>query len=113
MQLLKSYKEELKGGGIRHSFQPHTLKLYPATLRCASVISEPGKERASFRVAVLIFLTVLLISNIGDIPNISYSKTNKDMPFVRRGRVQRESGREGRALSGLFFSLSVSCPLPF
>jgi len=30
---------------MKHSFQPHTLKLYPATVRCASVIPKPGKER--------------------------------------------------------------------
>jgi len=65
----------------------------------------------SIRVAALIFVTVLLISNIGDIPNISHSKANKDVPFERQGRVERESGREDMPFLASF-SLSL-CPAPF
>lgn len=67
----------------------------------------------SIRVAALIFMTVLLISNIGDIPNISHSKANKDVPFVRRGRVERErAGGRTCPFWPLFLSLCVLPPSP-
>lgn len=62
-------------------------------------------------VAAFIFPTVLLISKIEDIQNVSHSITNKDLPFVRQGRVSRK-WEGGRALSGLSFSLPVSYPRP-
>lgn len=114
MQLLKSHKEELKGGGMEHSFQPHTLELHPAAVRGASVISEPGKERA---VCVYPCCAAHICDSAAHFEHRRHPKhlsfKNKQRRALRAAGTSGEREREGgHALSGLFFSLSVSCPLP-
>ncbi len=114
MQLLKIHKEELKGGGIEHSFQPHTLELHPAAVQGVSVISEPSKEWA---VCVYPCCGAHICDRAAHFEHRRHSKhlsfKSKQRRALRASGTSGEREREGgHALSGLFFSLSVLPPSP-